>query len=29
VPLYAARHRILARYGRRLAPPAGRTEMGP
>lgn len=29
VPLYAARHRILARYGRRLAPSAGRTEMGP
>jgi uncharacterized membrane protein YdjX (TVP38/TMEM64 family) len=28
VPLYAARHRILARYGRRLAPSAGRMETG-
>jgi uncharacterized membrane protein YdjX (TVP38/TMEM64 family) len=28
VPLYAARHRILARYGHRLAPSAGRAETG-
>ena len=28
VPLYAARHRILARYGRRLAPSAGRMGTG-